>query len=118
MELRAMIEATESAIAETRHKISLIRKEDVRTPAGGIRKGNPVTLDEKTRGFSSVSGDPIFVTTDHGEQIRINYTLVGMPDDDILKDDEFKIGKRKFRVVWVDPSTTAFQTLAYVLEIA
>lgn len=116
IELAAQRKATRDLIEDRPFRVSLVRQEVERTPAGGVRKLPPVTLPERARYFGGISA-PVLVTTTQGERVEVRHVLIGSVGDDIKKDDEFRVGPSKFRVTHVDPTTLDYQTKAFVLEV-
>lgn len=110
-------QATEDLINFEGQMIALVRKTAARTPAGGVVRTQAATEQtSKRRFFAGSSATPRQVFRNEGEAVVGSYLLIGLPGDDIRKDDEFEANGQNFRVQNVD-SDTRFQTRAWCVRI-
>jgi hypothetical protein len=114
-ELSELTKTTEDLIEEDSIDIDLQRTEDVRTPSGGVKKGQPIDVPVQRLHFAAVMTDPRNAISEHGDRMVAGHVLVGMPDADIKEGDTFAFGTRKFRVNEVHPDRS-FETRAWVVE--
>lgn len=88
-------------------KLFLIRSTDVPDGAGGFTKGNPIPLREQTVLFAPFKRrmSEFLVNTELGDLPDLPYVIVGYPDLDIQRDDEFWLNGDHFSVRTVDIKT-------------
>lgn len=110
--LREHIFATEALIITSGRMITTIRPTFVSDGAGGRGKIEEVVQPSKRRFFGAVVQDAIPVQQSAGDMVVQRYVLVGMPDDDIKKEDFFVIGPTRYDVEWIDQATREYQCKA------
>lgn len=95
---------TSHVIATVGTEVIITRPADyVDDGAGGKhRPGPPTTLPAKRYWVSGVSADHRFTSSETGQRVQGDYVIVGMPEDDIRKGDEFIYNGIELRVRYVD----------------
>lgn len=86
--------------------VVFLRPVVISTSAGGRKPGPPLALPAQTMRLVPLSGnvwDRSKQKVDEGNLPDVTHQLIGMPDADVHKDDEFMIDEVRWKVTHVSP---------------
>lgn len=102
VELRAQTRISRAFIAADAISVELSRPTEVSDGAGGRSRTGFTTLPPQTFRLLPQEDGATARTTAEGETATPEYMLMGAPDVDVARFDEFQIGDRRYQVVYID----------------
>jgi len=115
-ELKWQRKQTLAFIAADARSISLDRRVRTSDGAGGFVNGPPTTLAAQTFRLLPQEDGATARTTAEGETATPEYMLLGRWDADMERWDEFKIGTRRYQVVFISENRQ-YETKGEVLYL-
>lgn len=117
--LEALRVSTKQLIESEKNNIALTRKATYADDGIGGRQslGPSRKLPPVERFFSGTVSQELFIVDETGQRLEATHVLIGLPGDDIQKNDTFEEYNVIYRVVYVDPLTKHYQTKGYCISV-